>query len=130
MKLDPNQEYGYLTWVGHPEAGYENDQTPEGELTRRRYEINILGGIEDSEASYDYDDWALCELDGKYYLLSTSGCSCPSPSETWGLQHGPATLAEIREHLKEGNYEGYTVPGKQMDEFMDLIDKVERGEVK
>jgi hypothetical protein len=39
----------------------------------------------DPHASYDYDDYALAELDGLYYVFNTSGCSCPSPEETWGL---------------------------------------------
>lgn len=39
----------------------------------------------DPHSCYDYDDYALAELDGVYYVFNTSGCSCPSPSETWGL---------------------------------------------
>jgi hypothetical protein len=40
----------------------------------------------DPDASYSYDDYALCELDGAFYLFNTSGCSCPSPNETWCVQ--------------------------------------------
>lgn len=39
----------------------------------------------DPFADYSYDNWALAVLDGKYYVFNTSGCSCPSPSETWSL---------------------------------------------
>lgn len=53
----------------------------------------------DPEASYSYDDYALCELDGEYFLFNTSGCSCPSPDETWVLvwraQSKHAALAKI-----------------------------------
>lgn len=48
--------------------------------------------------SYEYADWALCALDGIFYVFSTSGCSCPDPSETWRLEaHG--TRQEVREWL-------------------------------
>lgn len=39
----------------------------------------------DPNESWDYDDYALAELDGVYYAFNTSGCSCPSPDETWEL---------------------------------------------
>ncbi len=44
-----------------------------------------LAESSDPDASYDYDDYALALLDGRYYVFNTSGCSCPSPEETWGL---------------------------------------------
>lgn len=44
---------------------------------------------EDPFADYGYYDWALAELDGVFYAFETSGCSCPSPYETWSLRfHG------------------------------------------
>lgn len=43
----------------------------------------------DPDGSYSYDDWALCEIRGTFWVFSTSGCSCPSPDETWTLEtHG------------------------------------------
>lgn len=44
-----------------------------------------IAEAEDPHADYSYNDWALCELDGLFYVFYTSGCSCPSPSETWEL---------------------------------------------
>jgi hypothetical protein len=46
----------------------------------------------------------LDELDASYeaqlFMLQTSGCSCPSPQETWSVEAGPcATLQELRDAL-------------------------------
>lgn len=134
MKLNPRDEYGGFSWVAHPDGlrsnynGNTKDTDTEAMLVSRRYDLEIIGGVSDEEASYSYDDWALCELDGRYYLLSTSGCSCPSPEETWRLEIGPATLAEIRGHITDGKYAGYTLPARQMDEFLALIDGAAKGE--
>jgi hypothetical protein len=118
MKLT-NEDYGPFWWVAHPEGGKEHP------LVKRRYEIEIIGGVEDKDASYSYDDFALCELDGQFYLLETSGCSCPSPSETWGIDIGPATLAEIKAALLSDKVETWSVKRKQLPEFLALIQEAE-----
>jgi len=127
MKDRFDQEWN---WVAHPEAlqnsgsyGARDDAGNETEqmLVKRRYDLEIVGGVQDKEASYSYDEWALCKLDGQYYLLSTSGCSCPSPSETWRLEIGPATLAQIDAHVRSGAYDGYTLPKKQEEDFLKLL---------
>lgn len=125
MKLDPakkeyDQEWG---WVAHENGLNSRSTEVERELVTNRYKLEIIGGITDKEASYDYDDWALCRLGRRYFLLSTSGCSCPSPSETWRIEKGPATLAEIRKHVVDGDYEGYSMPKRQLDDFVALLDK-------
>ncbi len=43
----------------------------------------LIAESSDPNANYDYNDYALCELDGRFWLFNTSGCSCPSPTETW-----------------------------------------------
>lgn len=93
----------------------------ERKLVENRDRIEVWGEIQDAEASYSYDDWALIRLDGDWYLLNTSGCSCPSPDETWGIAHGPCTLDEIETAVKDGDYPGYSVPGRQLDEFLSAI---------
>lgn len=130
MKLDSNKSWGDWYWVAHPDA--RPTDPVEKELVKHRYELEIIGGILDKDASYSYDDWALVEWKGNYYLFSTSGCSCPSPSETWRVEMGPITLEGIEKRLAKGEYAGYTVPGKQMDEFLALIQqaKKERDESK
>lgn len=118
--LDPeNWDYD---WIANPRCQLRNEPS-EAKLIARRSDILVLGEIRDAEASYSYDDWALIKLDSDYYLLSTVGCSCPDPSETWSVQMGPTTLQDIRERLVNGDYNGYTVPGRQMSEFLEAIDK-------
>lgn len=130
MKLDPNKEHydQEFGWVAHEDglSTYKSSEPinlVEQVLVARRYELEILGGVTDETASYSYDDWALCELDGEYYLFSTSGCSCPSPNETWRVEIGPATLQEIRNHVISGHYDGHTLPKKQESDFIKLIDE-------
>ena len=72
----------------------------------------------DPNASYSYDDWALCELDGTFYAFNTSGCSCPSPSETWSLA-ASGSRDEMLDFLKMepgGGYEAFA-------EFLRQIEK-------
>ena len=120
-KLD--LEVDYREWIAHPDINRpaEKEQT----LIDRRDEIEVFGEISDDEASYSYDNWALIRLDGKFYLLQTSGCSCPSPSETWGIAIGPVTLAEARAHIEEGNYSGYSLPKRQESDFKKIFDDTE-----
>lgn len=117
-KEDYDQAYG---WVGSPRC--ENPGDSERFIIENRFKLTIIGGVEDKDADYSYDDWALVRLGEKFWLLSTSGCSCPSPSETWRVEIGPATLNQVRKHVVDGDYQGYTVPKKQLDEFIALIDK-------
>lgn len=128
MKLDPNKEHydQEFGWVAHKRGG--SDNTIDKILISRRLELDIIGGVTDDEASYNYDDWALCKLDNDYYLLSTSGCSCPSPTETWRTEKGPATLLEIRKHVVDGDYDGYTMPKRQLSDFVALLDKASEKE--
>lgn len=111
---------GEFGWVGHKDC--HNPTKEENFLINNRNKLNIVGGVCDRDASYSYDDFALVELDGEYWLCQTSGCSCPSPSETWCVDIGPTTLEEIRAFILGGHYGGYTVPKKQESEFLELID--------
>lgn len=117
----PYKIEGEYNWIAHERC--ENASTREQNLIARRDEIEVFGEISDDEASYSYDDWALIRLDGQFYLLQTSGCSCPSPSETWGIAVGPATLAEVRAHIDTGDYSGYTLPKRQEEDFKKMFDE-------
>lgn len=128
MKLDPNkaiydQEFD---WVAHPDCLNKGEN--EKFLINNRYELEIIGGIQDKDANYNYDDWALCKLGAQYYLLSTSGCSCPSPHETWRIEKGPSSLDDIRKHVVHGDYDGYTLPKKQANDFLSLLDEAKKNE--
>lgn len=121
MKLDlSKKDYeNKFGWVGSPEC--ENRGAIELHLIAHRDEINVIGGIEDEEDSWSYDEIALVELHGQYYLLQTAGCSCPSPSETWEVVSGPASLDNIAETVLKGDYNGYTLPKNKEEELMLLI---------
>lgn len=125
-KLIEDKPYDHeFYWVGAPEALAYNPSPVMELLIENRYKLDILGGVHDKNADYSYDDWALVKLKDKYYLLSTSGCSCPSPNETWTVQIGPATLKQIRKFVSKGNYTGYSLPRDQEEDFMALLDKAE-----
>lgn len=112
-------------WPANPSC--ENASAVEQKLIDRRADIECIGTVEDVNNFYSYNDYAIVRLDGEYYLLHTSGCSCPSPSETWGVQHGPCSLQALREHLKTIGEpkDGYDVPQRQYQEFVDLCDAAE-----
>lgn len=117
---------GAPEWIAHPASDTGPRDGVDADMVANRDQIEYFGGVEDNDSSYSYDDWALVRFRGAFYLLSTSGCSCPSPTETWGVQMGPLTIAEIRARLEAGEYAGYTVPGKQMNDFMALLDDAEK----
>lgn len=51
----------------------------------RRSEVDVITTGERDDLSYEYDDIAILHLDGRLGWATTSGCSCPSPSETWDV---------------------------------------------
>jgi hypothetical protein len=128
MKLGPLDKHGWsqdgMEWIANPRC--EDKGELEQKLIDRRDDIEVIGMVTDDEADYSYDEWALIKLDSDYYLLSTSGCSCPSPSETWYVNLGPATLAEIKNDIVNGDYDGYTLPKKQAGDFLALFDTAEK----
>lgn len=121
--MEPRKVTDEYDWIANDRC--ERASKHEQELIDRRDEVEVFGEISDDDASYSYDDWALVRLDDKFYLLQTSGCSCPSPSETWGIAIGPTTLAEVRAHIESGDYDGYTLPVKQADDFKKMFDDAE-----
>lgn len=132
MKIGNDRDLWY--WVAHPDAlptleynrskGWLSVEQLEASkyLVHRRSDIDVLGGVMDEDLSYEYDEFALIRLDGEFYLLETSGCSCPSPAETWRIIQGPTSLSQIKECLVKGKYGGYTLPGRKLQDFLDLID--------
>lgn len=55
---------------------------------------------EDPHACYSFDDYALCELDDEYYVINTSGCSCPAPAEVWDVLFS-GTKSQVEEYLSQ-----------------------------
>lgn len=113
-KIDLTSTYG--EWIANPKCS--SHDPAEQNLIGHRGDILVYAEISDDEASYSYDDFALIRLGKDWYLLNTTGCSCPDPSETWNIQIGPASLKAVKEFVEGGNYSGYTVPKKQLGEFL------------
>jgi len=108
-------------WIAHPDGGEFGSGVVQF-LIANRDRIEVIGVVTDAEASNGFDDYALVLLDGSYYLLRTSGCSCPRPEEEWGITFGPATLAQVHRHLLDVDKEaGYGVTKRQHDEFMVMV---------
>jgi len=107
-------------WVGHPEC-YSPDDL-EKEFIQNRTKLEIIGGVIDETLSYEYDEFAVVLYKNELYLLETSGCSCPSPGETWRIIHGPVTKAELLKEIKAGNYKGYTLPSQLEQDLIKVIE--------
>lgn len=86
-------------------------------LIERRADIELLGYITDAEADYSYHDFAFIRLDGQWYMLETSGCSCPSPSETWSVKVGPVSASGLRAAVESAR-DVYGPTASQWDEFV------------
>lgn len=57
--------------------------------------VELLAESTDPDACYAYDDFALLKYGETYYVINTCGCSCPDPSETWGIVFETADRAAI-----------------------------------
>jgi len=106
-----------LGWIGHPAC--ENASDIEKKLIANRQDIEVIAEIEDENACYSYDSYAIVTLNGDYYLLNTSGCSCPDPKETWSCVWGPgkkdALCAEINAYVE------FSVPARQRQQFLEAL---------
>lgn len=66
-------------------------------------ELTILGEHIADEC-YSYDETYVVKLGDRFFIINTSGCSCPSPTETYITVAGPAaTLGGLFDelHVKE-----------------------------
>lgn len=106
-------------WPGHGACNQPNDK--ERFLIANRDKFQIYGEIEDKEMSYEYDEYAVIGDGSQFWLLQTSGCSCPSPTETWKIDCGPCSLPEIEAFIRGGYYSGYTLPKRIEEEFIQAV---------
>jgi hypothetical protein len=95
-------------WIGDPDGGVD-DSDADNLLKLRRDDLVVWGGADDPDASYSYDETALVSYDTDFYVVQTAGCSCPSPSETWGTSV-VGSLGKIILWFTNGSYQGYTFP--------------------
>jgi hypothetical protein len=115
----------WTDWIASNRYGVADRGPAEKTLCDNRDEVFVCGMVDDDDASYSYDDWALVRLGSDYYMLSTQGCSCPSPAETWIVEIGPATIPQIKEFIKSGEYSTYSLPADQHDQFMQMLGEYE-----
>ena len=89
------------SWVKYvPGDGYSYGARTTGLRADEQFFVDNMERAEtlaestDPHSNYDFDDWALALLDGQYYVFNATGCSCPSPEETWSLafKGSPAEL--------------------------------------
>lgn len=93
-----------IDWPGHPNSDKEELTDAEKSLMDEPEKWKLLAVTYDPDADYSYDDLALLQRDdGLHILVRTSGCSCPSPTETWGqIAEGDMTdiLKVIQSEIK------------------------------
>lgn len=70
---------------GYGGRSYENISEVERFVIDNAAIAKVVAKSSDPHADYSYDDFALIEIDEYYCVFETSGCSCPDPSDTWGL---------------------------------------------
>lgn len=85
-------------WACHPDA--RGVTGAEKMLQERRAEVMLVTEASVGGQCYSYDDYCVVMLDDVYYLLNTTGCSCPSPTETWCVL-SEGTLEEVKQEIKE-----------------------------
>ncbi len=101
MKKYPSPDESDYPWVASSRGTSSQEDC---ELVSNRDKIKVIGGYDDDDGfDYGYSYGALIRLKDKYYFLTTAGCSCPSPSETWIIDFGPSTKKEMKEWLSKGN---------------------------
>ena len=74
-----------------------------------KHGLSLLGSVDFSDGCYQFDYCAVWkrDSDGQLFYGDDSGCSCPSPFETFNSvdQLTPCTWAELHEHLRARNEE-------------------------
>jgi hypothetical protein len=97
------------SWVGSAQGG---DGGPDDSLLiQNRDQVEILAEVDDPNRDYEFDCMAVCYLKGHgYFIVQATGCSCPSPSETWTVVHRFRTKSQVMKAIEDGEYKGYTLP--------------------
>jgi hypothetical protein len=103
---------------------HENLSEDERFFVENSEKAETLAESQDPSADYSYDDWALTKLEDLYYVFNTSGCSCPSPSETWGLTF-KGSLDELLEYLDLGGKD----LGDAGESFCEFLRTVEAADI-
>jgi len=98
-------------WVGDGGNGHSGTDSDEGLLIRNRDKVEIVAEASDQDLSYEFDELAVAYLKGYgYFICQATGCSCPSPSETWCVVKRFKTKKAVIKAIEDGEYQGYTLP--------------------
>ena len=102
MKPRKLEAESWSEWACSPDS---SQNTEFGQrLIDERDKVWVVAEWTCPDLSYEYDDYAVVRLGRRYAVLNTSGCSCPSPTETWGILF-EGTKAEVRKYLEaEGDH--------------------------
>lgn len=80
----------------------------DAELMELRDAAAVLAEVDVGE-SYEYDIRTVVATGETWWLVTTSGCSCPSPSETWSVEQ-KATRIEMTERILAAEAEEMAKP--------------------
>jgi hypothetical protein len=119
--IDLVGQYYEPEWEGSHAGG----TGPEADIVRfYRKDIVRYGSIDDDNSSYSFDDYSLIQIKGHgWFLLNTSGCSCPSPNEMWVVTLHEKTLPKLRKAFEAlAAAETYGVIMNQLSQFIELFD--------
>ncbi len=64
-------------------------------------EVELISFYADENLLYEFDEACVVKFEGMFYLLHTSGCSCPLPEDNAIIYAGP--YASIRELIHSSN---------------------------
>lgn len=80
--------------------------------TPEEYGFEGVGGIELNNEPYEFYMLEVLKDVNGYYLATDSGCSCPTPFESYTVQDltGPLTAEQVREEIESLVRDAYGSP--------------------
>jgi len=102
-------------WVGSYTTNVGDDERV---LCENRDKVQIVAEASDDSLSWEFDYLAVAYLRGHgYFICQATGCSCPSPSETWGVVKRFKTRKAVMKAIEDGEYQGYTLPSYAIEDL-------------
>lgn len=91
----------------------------------------LIGYINDEDADWSHTEHRFYHniQNGKFIYVHSSGCSCWDSSDAvieWKYRIEYDTKEELIENIKNGEYNGYTIPDEQMEEIINDIQTFEQ----
>jgi hypothetical protein len=99
-------------WVGHEDC--DDPGEDEYHLINNHGRIFLLAEISDPENSYEFDQAAIVELDGIYYLCQATGDSDELPESNWCVQEQNTDPIELMRVIWNGKYTGLAYKATQL----------------